>query len=90
MIRSFNAGEERQEGMGVDQVSPQGESAPETTGGEKSGKDDLSFPPMDAFQEPMLSWYKNRPDLYELDKIRVEEIMPKKQKDEEKYGSGVP
>ena len=29
---------------------------------------------------------KNRPDLYELDKTRVEEIMPKKRQDEKDYG----
>jgi reductive dehalogenase len=34
----------------------------------------------------MFSWYKNRPDLYELDKTRMEEIMPKKKEDRENYG----
>jgi epoxyqueuosine reductase len=86
MIKSFDAGEERQEGMGNRQPIPQGETAPETTGGEKSTRADTGFPPVDAFKEPMLSWYKNRPDLYELDKLRVEEIMPKKRKDQEAYG----
>ncbi|RLD50936.1 MAG: hypothetical protein DRI97_16330, partial [Bacteroidetes bacterium] len=86
MIKSFDAGEERQEGMGNRRPVPQGETSPETTGGEKSTKDDTSFPPVEAFKEPMLSWYKNRPDLYELDKLRVEEIMPKKRKDQEAYG----
>jgi len=86
MIRSFDAGEDRQEGMGNRETIPQGEMAPETTGGEKSSGEGPSFPPVEAFNEPMLSWYKNRPDLYELDKLRVEEIMPGRRKDEEKYG----
>ena len=86
MISSFDAGEERQEGMGAREEVPQGEGAPETTGGERPSQDELSFPPVEAFKEPMLSWYQNRPDLYELDKIRMEEIMPRKQKDVEDYG----
>jgi epoxyqueuosine reductase len=86
MIKSFNSGEERQEGMGNGEEMPHGETAPETTGGEKSSHIKPSFPPIEAFKEPMLSWYKNRPDLYELDKIRVEEIMPKKRQNEENYG----
>jgi reductive dehalogenase len=86
MIASFNAGEERQEGMGSSLASPQAETSPETTGGEQSSREETGFPPMEAFNEPMLSWYQNRPDLYELDKQRVEEIMPKKRRDEEEFG----
>jgi hypothetical protein len=87
MIASFNAGAERQEGMGNMISPPQGEIAPETTGGVKPSREETSFPPVEAFTEPMLSWYKDHPDLYELDKIRMEEIMPKKRRDVEQYGA---
>jgi len=81
MIASFNSGEERQEGMGNSIASPQAETSPETTGGEQPSREESTFPPAEAFKEPMLSWYRNHPDLYELDRIRVEEIMPKKRRD---------
>jgi ferredoxin len=87
MIASFNAGEERQEGMGNGTRLPRQESSPETTGGDQPSEDDKKFPPPEAFKEPMLSWYKKRPDLYELDRIRMEEILPKKSKDVEDYES---
>ena len=68
MISSFNAGEERREGMAL-----------------SSGAPKMKFPPADAFKEPMLSWYKERPELYEYDKVRMEEIMPRRMKDLEEY-----
>jgi len=86
MIASFNSGEERQEGMGNSIASPQAETSPETTGGEQPSREESTFPPAEAFKEPMLSWYRNHPDLYELDRIRVEEIMPKKRRDVKQYG----
>jgi len=86
MIRSFDAGEERQQGMGNKQPAPQGETAPEVTGGVGPTREEIKFPPVEAFNEPMLSYYKSRPDLYELDKVRMEEIMPKKRQDRENYG----
>jgi len=86
MIQSFDAGEERQQGMGNREPMPQAETSPETTGGVQLPQDTNKFPPIEAFSEPMLSWYKSRPDLYELDKVRMEEIMPKKRIDEKKYG----
>ena len=86
MIQSFDAGEERQQGMGNKEPIPQGETAPEVTGGIRPSQGTIKFPPVEAFNEPMLSYYKARPDLYELDKVRMEEIMPKKKQDQENYG----
>lgn len=86
MIQSFDAGEERQQGMGNRAPIPQLETAPETTGGVQPSRDEKKFPPMESFSEPMLGWYKAQPNQYELDKVRMEEIMPKKRLDEEKYG----
>jgi len=85
MLQSANAGVERQEGMGKSASIPEKETAPETTGGIRPGRDMMKFPPLEAFSEPMLSWYKARPDLYELDRTRLEEILPKKRLDREKY-----
>jgi len=45
-----------------------------------------SFPPVDQISEPLASYYKKHPDVYELDKFRTESIMPKKMQDTEKYG----
>ena len=86
MIQSFDAGEDRQEGTGSRPAMPQKETAPETTGGVRPGQGETGYPPMEAFKEPMLSWYEAHPDLYELDKVRMEEILPKKGLDQEKYG----
>ncbi len=85
MINSFDAGEDRQEGIGEQSDLPERETSPETSGGVRSPRDAKGFPPLETFTEPMLSYYKARPDLYDLDKLRVEEIMPKKRKDQEKY-----
>ena len=86
MIQSFDAGEERQEGMGNQRPMPQAETSPETTGGVQPGEPPKDFPPLESFSEPILSWYKARPDLYELDKVRMEEIMPRKRLNEKEYG----
>jgi len=87
MLESVDAGEERQEGMGNTRTEPTRETAPETTGAVRPGQRDIrKFPPPEAFKEPLYTWYKNSPDLYELDKYRMEEIMPKKQEDTKKYG----
>ena len=61
--------------------------APEVSGGIRpDGPRRLTFPPADQFSAPLLSYYKEMPHVYELDKVRTEEIMPKREKDEEKYG----
>ncbi len=44
------------------------------------------YPAMEDFDEPMLSYYREHPEVYELDKIRMESIMPKKREDVAKYG----
>lgn len=86
MLESFDAGEDRQEGIGNSRNELARETAPETTGAVRPGQESSSaFPPPDAFNEPMLSWYKKYPDQYDLDKIRMEEIMPKKMEDSQKY-----
>jgi len=86
LMKSLDAGEERQEGRGKQAQLPQQESSPETTGGVRPKPDEKKFPPLESFSKPMLSYYKARPDLYELDKLRVEEILPNKRRDREKYG----
>ena len=86
LIQTVDAGEERQQGMGNEESLSSREGEPETTGGVRPAVDETKFPPLEAFKEPMLSWYRARPDLYELDKVRMEEIMPKKRQDVENYG----
>lgn len=44
------------------------------------------MPPMETFTGTLGDFYKKHPDIYELDKYRMESILPKKMKDEEKYG----
>jgi reductive dehalogenase len=46
----------------------------------------MTMPSPERFPEPMLSYYKQYPERYELDKLRMESIMPKKRKDIQKYG----
>ncbi len=46
----------------------------------------MKYPAMEHFPEPLLSFYKKNKNIYELDKIRMESIMPKKRRDMEKYG----
>lgn len=85
MLESIDAGEERQEGMG-ERAQLARETAPETTGAVSPGhRSPSAFPPIEAFKEPLLTWYKTYPEQYELDKYRMEEIMPKKQEDSKKY-----
>jgi len=86
LMNSLDAGEERQEGRGMQTQVPEQETSPETSGGVRPKPDEQKFPPLESFSEPMLSYYKARPDLYELDKIRVEEVLPNKKKDSEEYG----
>ena len=87
MINSFDAGEERQEGR--PSVGENGGLQQEKMNPEQKEKIEatakMKFPPADAFKEPMFSWYKKHPDLYEYDKIRMEEIMPRRAKDLEEY-----
>ncbi|MCJ7681397.1 MAG: hypothetical protein MUP70_11765 [Candidatus Aminicenantes bacterium] len=46
----------------------------------------MSFPPLEAFEDPLLSYYRQFPAVYDLDKLRMESIMPKKMEDTAKYG----
>jgi reductive dehalogenase len=80
MISSFDAGEERIEGRGNMEAPEPGKEKER-----KPPQGPMKYPPMDTFEEPMLSWYKERPDFYEADKVRMEEIMPKRAKDSETY-----
>ncbi|MCK5056881.1 MAG: reductive dehalogenase [Candidatus Aminicenantes bacterium] len=52
----------------------------------RSGPFRMTMPPADSFAEPLAGFYKEHPDIYELDKVRLESIMPKKREDEAKYG----
>ena len=51
-----------------------------------SGRGKPEFPPLEAFEGPMLEFYKKFPEIYDLDKVRTESIMPKKGEDMRKYG----
>lgn len=44
------------------------------------------FPPLESFTEPLWSFYRKNPNIYELDKICNESILPQKAKDRKKYG----
>jgi len=60
---------------------------PEATGGINPG--DRSMPVMpepDDCIEPLKTYYIENPDVYELDKLRLESIMPKRSQDTAKYG----
>lgn len=50
------------------------------------GMMERKFPHMESFTDPLLSYYKKFPNIYELDKLRMESIMPKKMADRRKYG----
>lgn len=85
-LQALNAGEERKEGIGNPPTRPRQETSPETTGGIGPGQQNSSgFPPVEAFSEPLLSYYKSKPGEYELDRRRMEEIMPKRREDQAKY-----
>ena len=82
MISSFDAGEAPKEDAGGMSM---GEKDPNQAEKRMSSMTGMKYPPLNAFKEPMLSWYKERPEQYELDRVRMEEIMPIKKKDSEKY-----
>jgi reductive dehalogenase len=50
------------------------------------GFGNIKFPEMDKFPEDLAKFYKDHPEVFELDKLRMESIMPKKMKDRAKYG----
>ncbi len=75
----MDVGEERREGRG--------HRPPESSGRRSSGGPfSMKIPPMQQISGPLEKYYKERPDVYELDKIRMESIMPKKREDMAKYG----
>ncbi|HCC70646.1 MAG TPA: hypothetical protein DEQ09_05780 [Bacteroidales bacterium] len=86
MLGSVNAGDERKDGLGSKPSLPEKETSPETTGAIQPDNKRMNFPPPEAFSEPMLTYYRDNPDHYELDRYRIEEIMPKRREDEAKYG----
>ncbi|MCK4762104.1 MAG: reductive dehalogenase [Candidatus Aminicenantes bacterium] len=59
---------------------------PSGSGKRKPGPPRMKMPPPDSFVEPLAGFYKTHPDIYELDKVRLESIMPKRREDEAKYG----
>lgn len=65
------------------EMPPEAQEAPRTGGFRKMQR---KLPPMDQFSEPLASYYKKHPDIYDLDKLRMESIMPKKMQDMAKYG----
>jgi len=46
----------------------------------------MQYPPMARFSGALGDYYRKYPHIYELDKIRMESIMPKKREDTAKYG----
>ncbi len=74
-----DAGEERREGRGDD--------PPEVSGGSRpQGPGQMRMPDIAQFSDPLRSYYRAHPDIHELDKVRMESIMPKKREDMDKYG----
>jgi len=45
------------------------------------------YPPMEAFSEPVKSYYERFPEVYDFDQFRVESILPKRREDQMKYGA---
>jgi len=51
-----------------------------------SGFGNMKMLSKDRIIEPLAGYYQKHPEIYDLDKLRVESIMPKKMKDSRKYG----
>lgn len=79
--RERMASQESEEDDFVRDVMPEGGAQQKADGPEKP-----IFPTLNSFSEPLLSFYKKFPEIYELDKIRTESILPKKAEDMKKYG----
>jgi len=47
---------------------------------------EMKYPPLDNFSEPLAGYYRKHPDIYALDKLRMESILPKKMRDTARYG----
>ncbi len=71
--------------------SKEGEMIPptETSQGSQSSVRDAKseYPPMKSFTGSLGEYYKKYPNVYELDKERAVNVMPKKKKDTQKYGN---
>lgn len=80
-----DAGEERKEGRGQS-ASEDREIPPEAEDSARRGPPKMQMPPVDVFKNPLRAYYEKHPHVYELDKVRVESILPKKRQDVEKYG----
>ncbi len=65
----------------VRDVVPEGDSGQRNMGPEKP-----VFPPIEHISEPLQSFYREFPEIYDLDKLRIESILPKKSEDVKKYG----
>lgn len=72
----------------VGDIPPESQPRPKQDKAKKRGSSPfrMKMPSPDSFEEPLASFYKEHPDIYELDRIRLESILPKKREDEEKYG----
>lgn len=79
--RERMASQESEEDDFVRDMMPEGGAQQKADGPEKP-----IFPTLNSFSEPLLSFYKKFPEIYELDKIRTESILPKKAEDMKKYG----
>ena len=66
---------------GVRDLPPEAQRNMGPSGPARSG-----YPALEDFEEPMISFYREHPDVYELDKVRMESVMPKKREDVAKYG----
>ncbi len=58
-----------------------------TSGGLRSGgrPPKMEMPPPEECVEPLAGYYKQHPEVYELDKERMEHILPKRREDTKKY-----
>jgi reductive dehalogenase len=50
------------------------------------GPPQMKMPPADQFTGSLAAYYGKHPEVYELDRVRMESILPKKRRDEAKYG----
>ena len=50
-----------------------------------SSRRQMKYPNLESFSDPLKSFYKKFPGVYDFDKYRMESIFPKKRKDMQKY-----
>lgn len=62
-----------------------GDIPPEPPRERGPGTRQMTFPPQESFPKVLSDYYKKYPEIYDLDKYRMESIMPKRMQDTAKY-----